>query len=206
MKNLDEIASRLQEELDEKDTVREIAIKASRAIIRTSSSAIHRIHKGEASNDLMAEAAEETSRLRSLLEDHPDILGSGLVTDALQEMSEAAILQSIVTGKDSLPTPEELGVPGPAYLLGLADAVGELRRFALESLRSGRVAEAEEHLEVMEEIFQVLMLFDYPQALVSIKRKQDIARSLLEKTRGEITLAVSSRRLEAKIEDLERRL
>lgn len=205
MRNLAEIADRLQEELDEKDTVREIAIKSSRAIIRISSSAIHLIHKGEEVAGLMAEAAEEASRLRGLLGDHPDIMGSGLITDALQEMAEAEILHSIVADKD-LPTPEELAVSGPAYLLGLADAVGELRRFALESLRSGDVKRAEEYLEMMEEIFLMLMRFDYPQALVAIKRKQDIARSLLEKTRGEIALAVSSKQLERKMEDLERKL
>lgn len=194
MKNLDAIANRIQARLDEKDTVREIAIKSSRAIIRISGSVIHSIHKGEDIEEMMSEALDEAQRLRSLLLEHPELLNSGLVEDAMQEFCEAAILLSIYRHED-LPSPEELDVPYTAYLLGLADCIGELRRFALEALRAGQTEKASEYLEMMEEFFQVIMRFDYPDALVSIRRKQDIARSLLEKTRGEVAVAVSSKRL-----------
>lgn len=198
MKNLDEIANRIQARLDEKDTVREIAIKSSRAIIRISGSVIHSIHKNEEVEGMMGEAMDEAQRLRGLLEEHPEIWNSGLVEDAMQELSEAAIILSIAKGED-LPEPEELGVPMTAYLLGLADAIGELRRFSLENLRKGDTEKATVHLEMMEDMFKVLMRFDYPDALVSIRRKQDIARSLLEKTRGELAVAVSSKMLGDKI-------
>lgn len=205
MRNLDEIAISIQDELDEKDTVREIAIKSSRAIIRLSGSAIHSIHKGEDASEMLATALEEAARLKSLLEFHPDIWTSGLVSDALQELVEATLVHSIYN-EESLPTPHELGVPPAPYLMGLADTIGEIRRFVLIALRNGKVDEAINGLDMMEEMFLVIMRFDYPQALVAIRRKQDIARSLVEKTRGDITLAVSSRRLEEKIEELQKSL
>ena len=205
MKNLDEIAGRIQARLDEKDTVREIAIKSSRAIIRLSGSVVHSVHKKERVDEAMAEAMDEAQRLRSLLEDHPDIWNSGLVEDAMQELAEAAIIIAIARSED-LPTPEELGVPMTSYLLGLADAIGELRRFCLEALREGQMEAAIRNLEMMEEMFQVLMRFDYPDALVSIRRKQDIARSLLEKTRGEVAVAVNSKRLGDKLAALYEKL
>jgi translin len=201
MKNLDEIADRIQSKLDEKDTVREIAIKSSRAIIRISGSVIHSIHKKEEVSAMMGEAMDEAQRLRGLLEEHPEIWNSGLVEDAMQELSEAAIIMSIADDAP-LPEPEGLGVPMTAYLLGLADAIGELRRFTLESLRQGDTEKATGYLEMMEDMFKVIMRFDYPDALVSIRRKQDIARSLLEKTRGELAVAVSSKILGDKISAL----
>ena len=100
---------------------------------------------------------------------------------------------------EDLPTPEELGVTTSSYLLGLADAIGELRRFSLDALREGRMEDAIRYLEMMEEMFRVLMRFDYPDALVAVRRKQDIARSLLEKTRGEVAVGVSTKALSDKI-------
>ena len=205
MRNLEEIAARIQQGLDEKDQVREIAIKSSRAIIRLSGSIVHSVHKHEKVDDVMAEAVDEAQRLRSVLLEHPAIWNSGLVEDALQELTEAAIIVAISRNED-LPTPEDLGVPMTSYLMGLADAIGELRRFSLEALRAGQMEDASRFLEMMEEMFQVIMRFDYPDALVSIRRKQDIARSLLEKTRGEVAVAVSSQRLGDKLTALYERI
>ncbi len=205
MKNLDEIADRMQTRLDEKDTVREIAIKSSRAVIRLSSGIVHSIHRGENVADLYSEALDEVHRLRSLLEDHPDIWSSGLVGDALAEMAEASILMSLANDQD-LPDPDDLNIPMGAYLMGFADSIGELRRFSLEALRSGDISSATEYLEMMEDMFMVLMRFDYPDALVAIRRKQDIARSILEKTRGDVAVAVNSKELQDKIGELLRKL
>ena len=205
MKNLDEIASKIQAGLDEKDTVREIAIKSSRAIIRLSGSAVHALHRGEEADATLAEAYDEVQRLKSLLQEHPDIGNSGLVEDAMQEMAEAAIIVAISKGED-LPEPDDINVTDTAYLLGLGDCLGELRRFALTALRNGKVDSATVYLEMMEEMFTVLMRFDYPDAIVAVRRKQDVARSLLEKTRGEVAVAVSSKALADKIEALDRKL
>ncbi|MCE5297185.1 MAG: translin family protein [Euryarchaeota archaeon] len=201
MRNIEQIANNISKKLDEKDTVREIAIKSSRVIIRLSGSVNHGVHKHANMDREMQEALEEAERLQNLLEEHQEIWSSGIVQDALQELSEAAIVLALLAGRD-LPEPEELNVPETSYLMGFSDAIGELRRFTLESLRQGRTAEAEQYLDTMEEMFLVIMRFDYPDAIVSIRRKQDIARSILEKTRGEVAVAVSSMRLEEKITDL----
>jgi translin len=205
MQNLGQIAQRIQDSLEEKDTVREIAIKSSRAIIRMSSGVVHGMHKGIDGEALLDEAIDEAHKLKSVLSEHVDIWYSGIVQDALQEVAEAAILTSIVKG-EGLPEPDRLGMPGPAYLMGMADTIGELRRFSLEALRRGETACAEKYLDIMEELFLVIMRFDYPDAIVSIRRKQDIARSVLEKTRGDVSLAVSGERLQARLADLEKRL
>jgi len=205
MQNLGRIAQSIQDSLEEKDTVREIAIKSSRAIIRMSSGVVHGMHKGQNGEMLLAEAIDEAHKLKSVLSEHVDIWHSGIVQDALQEVAEAAILTEIVNGQD-LPDPEQLGMPGTAYLMGMADTIGELRRFSLEALRRGETASAEKYLDIMEELFLVIMRFDYPDALVSIRRKQDIARSVLEKTRGDVSIAVSGERLRERLSNLEKRL
>lgn len=205
MSNLDDIVANIQERLDEKDTVREIAIKSSRATTRLASGVVHGIHKKEDVENLMAETMDESQRLKSLLDEHPDIWHSGIVQDALQEVAEAAIVLNITKGLD-LPEPDELDIPVTSYLMGFADAIGELRRFALEALREGRNDDAVRFLVMMEEMFLILMKFDYPDAIVSIRRKQDIARSVLEKTRGEVAVAVSMRRLETKLASLDKKL
>jgi translin len=205
MRDLEQIADSIQVKLDEKDTVREIAIKSARAIIRLSGHSIRGMHKGHDISTLISEAMEEEERLRSLLQEHQEIWNSGIVQDALQELAEAAIVLSIVRGED-VPTPEELDLPPTTYLMGFADAIGELRRFSLEALRQGRTEDAEAQLDLMEDMFLVIMRFDYPDAIVSIRRKQDVARSILEKTRGDVAVAVSSARLEKRIAELDRKM
>jgi len=205
MKNLEEIAQRIESRLEEKDQVREIAIKSSRAVNRLSGGIVHLIHKGEDVKPQMHEAIDEAHRLRSLLEDYPEIWESGLVEGALQELAEAAILLALVRDEE-LPDPDDMGITGNAYILGMADAIGELRRFALEKLREGDVDRATTYLDMMEEMFLVIMRFDFPDALIPIRRKQDVARSLVEKTRGDIAVAVYSSRLQSKLDELSRKL
>jgi translin len=204
VKNLRDIIGEIEARLDEKDEVRELALKSSRTIARLSSGAIHGLHKGEDSEAVLREAREEAMNLRSVLEDHLEIYRSGFVENALQELCEASIVHAIAQGKP-LPSPRDCVATDAAYLLGLGDAVGELRRFALEELRRGNVAGAADHLKTMEDIFDALMRFDYPTALVALKRKQDVVRSLIEKTRGEVAVATRGKALEDKLDRLERR-
>ena len=205
VKNLKDIIGQIESRLDEKDEVRELALKSSRVIGRLSSASIHGLHKGEDSETPLREAREEAMKLRSVLEDHPDLVHSGFVENALQELCEASIIHAISTGKP-LPGPKECAATDAAYLLGLGDVVGEIRRFALEELRRGNVARAAEHLKTMEDIFDVLIRFDYPTALVALKHKQDVARSLIEKTRGEVAVATRGKALEDKLDRIDGRL
>ena len=201
MKDLDAIIRRIEAELDEKDEVREVALKSARSIVRLAGASIRGMHRGEAIDGTLATAREETQKLRALLSEHPDLWFGGAVEGALQEVSEAAIVRAIVSGSP-LPSPTELGVTSPAYLLGLADAVGELRRFALDHLRVGRVEEAAAYLDRMEEIFDALLRFDHPDAIVPLRHKQDVARGLVERTRGELAVAAHGTALERRLRDL----
>ncbi len=203
--HLRKIADSIEKDLDEKDTVRELALKSSRAIIRLSGAAIRSMHRGEDPTALLNEARDENEQLRGVLAGHSDIASSGFVTAAQQELSEAMLLYSIISKKKP-PTPKQLGVSTSAYLLSLGDVIGELRRISLEAIRVGEVERAVETLDMMEEMYDVLMRFDYPDGLVPVRKKQDLARTLIEKTRSEVTFALKSRHLERSISALQKEL
>jgi translin len=205
MENLNEIIDQIERNLDDKDAIREVALKSCRTITRLSTAITQGIHKNEDITERFNSARDETSRLRSLVQEHPDLLHSGFVQNAFQELCEAAILLAVVNN-ENMPIPKDLGVTDTSYLLGMADTIGELRRFTLECLRAGKVETAESYLEKMEIFYETLLRFNYPNAVVSIRRKQDIARSLVEKTRGELAVAMRGRALEKKMEDLESKI
>ncbi|HKZ98651.1 MAG TPA: translin family protein, partial [Thermoplasmata archaeon] len=169
MKNLDEVIGEIEARLDEKDEVRELAIKSSRTIARLSGSAIQGMHRGEDVGATLRETREEVMKLRSLLEGHPDLYHAGFVENAMQEACESFLVHAILEA-DLLPSPKELDVTDTSFLLGLGDTVGELRRFALENLRRGDTRVAWSYLEKMERILDALMRFDYPTSLVALKR------------------------------------
>jgi translin len=201
MKNLEKTVSKIEEELDEKDEIREVALKSSRAIVRLSGELLKGLHRGERVANALGDLKDEVSRLSSLLSDHPDLYSAGYVETALQEYAEVEIVMSILE-KDDVPSPEDLEVDSVPYLLGLGDTIGELRRFCLDELKRGNVEQASRFLDRMEDIFTALMRFDYPDAIVAVRRKQDVARSLLEKTRGEFAVASSARQLHDKLDEL----
>lgn len=205
MQNLNDIVDSIEKNLDDKDAIREVALKSCRAVTRLSTAVTQGIHRGDDVTDVFNDARDEASRLRSLLAEHQDLLHAGFVENAFQELCEAAILISVIN-EDSLPTPKEIGATDTSYLLGMADCIGELRRATLDCLREGDVEGASAYLKKMERFYEGLLRFHYPNALVSIKRKQDIARSLIEKTRGEIAVAVRGRTLENKIDELQKKI
>ncbi len=201
MKNLDEVVRRLEQEFDEKDQIREVALKSARTVVRFSGNIIRSIHRGEVKTAELEELKDEASGLRSLLSEHPELSTAGYVEAAFQEYAEVGILRSILE-RDDIPSPEELGVQSVPFLLGLADCVGELRRLCLDALKAGNMRDASRFLDRMEDIFVALMRFDYPDAVIAIRRKQDVARAVLEKTRGDLAVAASARSLEEKIDKL----
>lgn len=205
VKNLDKVIGDIEARLDEKDEVRELAIKSSRTIARLSGSAIQRMHRGDDVAGTLREAREEVMKLRSLLDGHPDLAHAGFVENAMQEACESFLVHAILDS-DRVPSPKDLGVTDTAYLLGLGDVVGELRRFALDNLRRGDIPQAAAFLERMEHILDALMRFDYPTAMVALKRKQDIARSLIEKTRGEVAVTARSQALAEKLDAVREKL
>jgi translin len=204
LRGLDRIVAHLEKDLDEKDRVREASLRASRAITRLASNAIRGMHRGEkVAKDLEA-LRRGVATLRKSLQHHPEFWMGGMVEGALQEASEAAIVDAIHRNRP-LPGPGDIGVPGAAYVLGLGDSIGELRRFALDRLRVGALEEANRFVDAMEEMYHALLRFDYPDAIVAVRHKQDVARSLLERTRGELAVATRSAELERKLAGLARR-
>jgi len=177
---------------DCKDRAREEAFRLSREVIRLCSSSIRSVHRNDlaSAEKFMGEAAVGLERIREVLKDHPDVRYAGFVDGAEQEYVEARNVYSITTRHEIL-TPDEVGVEPVNYLAGLGDVTGELRRHILDLIRAGRAAEGEYFLGVIEEIYYLLMLFDYPDAITrGLRRKSDLARSMLERTRGDLTNAL----------------
>jgi len=201
VKKLEQVVSEIEAELDEKDQVREIALKSSRAIVRLSGSILRGLHRNEQPGDQMDVLRDEVTRLQSLLAEHSELEHAGYVASAFQEYAEVGLIMSLLESGD-VPSPVELGIGSVPYLMGLGDSVGELRRFCLEELKAGRVQRANEILDMMEDLLTALMMFDYPDAIVPLRHKQDVARSLLEKTRGEVAVATSASALHDKIEEI----
>lgn len=168
---------------------REGAIRSSREIIRRSKKIIHSIHEGEDHSLDDEKIKEDVSATVSNLKEEPWLLYSGPAADAMSEYAEAAILGSIL--KDSsVPSPIALGISDQAWALGLADVVGELRRVVLKRLMAGDSEGAVSVYRMMEEVTDGILMFDVPDAVVPMRRKQDIARGIMERTRSDIAIAV----------------
>ncbi|HEC88075.1 MAG TPA: RNA-binding protein [Thermoplasmata archaeon] len=207
MKNFDEIVNKIEEKLNEKDDLREKTLKKCRDIIRESRRSIKSVHSGDMENarKYFERARDILKEIKEELKEHPDILTAGYMENAMQEVAESAIFLAIVE-EENLPLPDELAVSYTSYLMGMADVVGELRRRGVYTLKNGKIEEVEEILEMMEEICDKMMEFDYPSGLIPIKRKQDVIKKILEKMRGEVAILKKSKELESKIEAIIQKL
>jgi translin len=198
MQGLDDIASDIESRLNEKEEVREVALKSSRTIVRMCGMAIRAMHLGNDPVPDMDEATEELHKLIGITRDFPDLMHSGIVESAMQEYVEVKALYAY-TKDQPLPSHGTLNVTPEAYILGIGDLIGEIRRLALDNIRKGAVDGAAGHLDNMEKFYDFLMNFNYPDSMVAVRRKQDIARGILEKTRGDVTNAIRSFALEKKL-------
>ncbi|MHB9303133.1 translin family protein [Thermofilum pendens] len=194
----------IAKELDELDAQREKMLVVTREITRRAREAIFALHHGD-----LGKAGTELERARELIKElyelkqtHPQLYYSGGVLNAQTEYVEASLLASLLAG-EGLPGFEELLVEPQAYLAGLGDLVGELRRYVLNILREGMVDKAWSILEFMEEIYVELGKFSYPEALVpGLRHKVDVARVILENTRNDVLFFERSRDLAQRIERL----
>ncbi len=188
MKGLTENIESINVKMSAIEVKRESAIVMSRSIIRRTKNMIHAIHQGEEFMSIQGELKASVREMISKLKDEPSVLYSAVVEDAMMEYSEALILSAIVRKKD-IPSFESLRITPQAWMLGLADVIGELRRIILTNLMKGDMTKASYYFGIMEEIGNEVMSFDVPDAIVPIRRKQDIARGILEKTRSDMTNA-----------------
>ena len=205
---LDAIMERVRAHFVAKNEARERALPLCREAVRHSANAIRAVHRADfdTAEGLVGNAGALLAQARESLKDQPDIYHAGFVHDGQKEYAEACITLALIAGR-ALPTPESLGVELPAYLNGLGEAVGELRRHLLDRLRSGDVDHCEGILAAMDDIYSVLVTMDYPDAMTGgLRRTTDAVRGILERTRGDLTVSVRQRELERKLADFEGRV
>jgi translin len=207
---LEQIADTIRADFDARSKMRDNALTLARQLIRACSLAIRAVHRNaqEEMQSRLDEACALANQLRGSLTQYPDLYFAGYTQDALKEFVEANITCALIQNK-ALQPPDELGVEYATYLNGLAEVVGELRRRVLDILRSGYSQEAERLLGHMDEIYSTLVTIDYPAAITNdLRRQTDLARSIIEKTRGDVTfslrgedLSQALRKLSAQLSD-----
>lgn len=205
---LDAVMESVRTALSAKHAAREQALPLCREVIRLSANGIRAVHRDEfeRAQGLLDQATALLRQIREALAEHGDIFYAGFVHDAQKEHAEAALTLALVHG-DPIPGPGDLAVENAAYLNGLGEAVGELRRYLLDSLRDGDVARCEGYLRAMDDIYDVLVTVDYPDALTGgLRRTTDVTRGILERTRGDLTMAARQSDLERRLAEFESRL
>jgi translin len=188
--------------LDAAHRAREVGLPACRKVIQASGSAIRAVHRLDLDRArAVADDAERSlAEARDALEPFPAVAHAGFLHDAAKEYAEARLTLALVAGVP-LPDAAALGVEPTAWLRGLAEAASELRRHLLDRLREGDLERGEELLAVMDDVYDVLVGFDYPDAITSgLRRTVDALRAVLERTRGDVTTTVLQMRLQAALE------
>jgi translin len=195
--NLEEIAGHIREEFEARDAAREKVLPLCREAIRHCANAIQAVHRrqfGQA-GELLKSARQRLNKVEKSTADYGELDYAGFVRDARKEFAEGSITLALVTGKQ-LPAPDELGVDAVAYLNGLGEASGELRRYILDSLRRGDLSQGEELLSAMDDIYNALVSMDFPDAITGgLRRTTDMVRGVLERTRSDLTLMTGQQRL-----------
>jgi translin len=201
MHKLEAITEQIRKVFDARTSARDLALAQARQLTRACSLAIRAVHRDEVDTmkTHLEEARQLADTLRSSLAQYPDLFYAGYTQDALKEFVEANVTCSLIRN-EPLQTPEDLLVDPSTYLNGLAEVVGELRRRTLDILRHGYSQEAERLLGIMDEIYSVLVTMDYPDAITNgLRRQTDLARGIIEKTRGDITFSLRGEHLEKSI-------
>jgi translin len=201
--DLSNLADSLRVELDAKTNARDEGLAASRNAIRACGKAIRALHRYEVApaTELLDDAQAQLDAARAALANHNDMLYAGFVHDAEKEVAEARITFALVTDAP-LPTPEDIGIPPAAFLKGMAESIGEIRRHILDLMRRGELKRCEELLRAMDDMYYVLVSMDYPDGItLGLRRLTDVARSILERTRGDFTISKIQTSLRDSIEE-----
>ncbi len=202
------LAAKIKADFEVKNQVREEALKACRQIVRIASYAIRSIHRDERerAQELLKEAEEYLHDIKNITRDHPEIYSAGFLLDAQKEYTEAKATFSLIYGEE-FPDPDSLGVEYSAFLNGVGEAVGELRRHILDIIREDKLERGDELLRSMDDIYYLLVSFDYPEAITGgLRRTTDGARAIMERTRGDLTTAIRQNKLKKAISLLEEKL
>jgi translin len=188
----------------QKHAARERALRLSRTVTQLSATTIRSAHRGEydEARELLSSARGLVAEMKEIQESHPDVYYTGFVQDAQKEYVEANSTLAFIIGAP-LPTPEELSISHAPYLNGLGEAIGEMRRYLLDSLRRGDPSRCEDLLDLMDHIYTELFTMDFPEAITGgLRRTTDAMRGLLERTRGDLTTALRQQSLEQRLNQL----
>ncbi len=199
--NLDSIAEQIRLSFSAKDTAREKALPLCREVIRHCSNAIRAVHRREfdQAKGLLQSARNLLNQAEQAITDYSELSSTGFIRDAQKEFAEGSITLALVTGNQP-PTPDELGIDFTAYLNGLGEAVGELRRYLLDSMRKGDLSRGDELLSAMDDIYNILVTMDFPEAITyGLRHTTDRVRGILEKTRSDLTLVIRQKALEQRL-------
>ena len=198
MQEFESLIEKAKKVLDERTTVRDQALTQARQLTRLSAHTIRAIHRNEnqQAHELLMEAHVLTLNIQRDLASYPDLYYAGYTQDAIKEFAEASLTVALIENTP-LPTPEELGIEYATYLNGLAEAIGELRRKCLDILRMGYSEDAERLLNAMDDIYNVLVTMDYPDAITNgLRRQTDLVRGIIERTRADLTLSLREQHLQ----------
>ncbi len=203
--NLESIADQIRQTFSAKDAAREKALPLCREVIRHCSQAIRALHRQE-----FDQAEKRLQSARNLLNQAKqaviacsELSNTNFIRDAQKEFAEGSITLALVTGKPP-PDPDELGIDPAAYLNGLGEATGELRRYLLDSMRRGDLSQGEGLLSAMDDVYSILITIDFPDAITGgLRRTTDMVRGVLERTRSDLTLIMSQNELENKLKKLQ---
>jgi translin len=199
--NLDSIADQIRLSLSAKDAAREKALPLCREAIRHCSQAIRAVHRQEfdQAKELLRQARNLLDQAKQNVAAYNELSNTGFIRDAQKEFAEGSITLALVTG-NKLPDPRELNIDSAAYLNGLGEAVGELRRYLLDSMRRGDLSRGEELLKAMDDIYNILVTMDFPDAITDgLRRTTDMVRGVLERTRSDLTLVISQKDLKDRL-------
>ncbi len=207
MSHLHTIVEAIRNELEIKERLRDETLHRARQLTRYCANAIRAVHRGDTpeAEQLLQAARAAAAEMTSEIAEHPDLYYAGYTQDALKELSEAHLTYALITGQE-VPTPQALGVEAPAYLNGLAEAMGELRRCVLDRLRQDDVATGERLLGIMDEVYTLLITVDFSEAITGgLRRNTDAVRAVLERTRGDLTTAVRQEEMKAALREFSTR-
>ncbi len=199
--NLALIGDQIRLSFSAKDAARERVLPLCREVIRYCSQAIRATHRQEfdQAKGLLGSARDLLDKVEQTIAGCSELGFAGFIRDAQKEFAEGSITLALVVGKP-LPSPDELRVDAAAYMNGLGEAVGELRRHLLDSMRRGDLSRGEELLCAMDDIYSVLVTMDFPDAITGgLRRTTDMVRGVLEKTRSDLTLVIRQKDLENKL-------